>query len=246
MAVNLFLNGSRGRMGQAIRDAVADDSAVQLRAAADLGDDTAALLGGCDVAIDFSFHEATAPLAQLCAGRQIPLVIGTTGHTPPEKESISAAGSAIPIIWAGNYSIGVNLLIHLVGEAAAKLPRRYQTEVFEAHHQFKQDAPSGTAENLIEAILAARGLSRDVLRHGREGITGERTPEEIGVHALRAADIVGEHTVWFAGAGERIELTHRATDRRIFAEGAIHAAKWLCEHPHSPGIYSMRDVLGLT
>lgn len=232
-------------MGLAIRQAATDDPDFSLQAMADIGDDPLPLLDGCDAAIDFSFHEATAPLAAACAERALPLVIGTTGHSDEEKAAILAASERLSIVWAGNYSIGVNLLIHLVAEAAAKLPSRYQTEVFEAHHQFKKDAPSGTAENLIEAILEARGLDRSVLRHGREGMTGERTATEIGVHALRAADIVGEHTVWFAGAGERVELTHRATDRRIFAEGALHAAKWLSETPRDPGVYSMRHVLGL-
>ncbi|MGF1530433.1 MAG: 4-hydroxy-tetrahydrodipicolinate reductase [Puniceicoccaceae bacterium] len=242
----IFLNGSTGRMGQAISAAVASDPDLVIEASGDLEHHGFEGLSACDVAIDFSNHAATLPLAQQCAAHHLPLVIGTTGHLNSERHLLEALGSRIPIVWAGNYSIGVNLLLYLVENAARILPSSYQIELFEAHHQHKVDAPSGTAENLLSTILAARNLDHSQLRHGRHGITGARTSEEIGVHSLRAADIVGEHTVWFAGSGERLELTHRATDRSIFALGALQAAKWLLEATPSPGIYSMREVLGLT
>ena len=149
----------------------------------------------------------------------------------------------MPCVWAGNFSVGVNLLFALTRRAAAVLGSDFDTEVIEMHHRFKKDAPSGTAARLLEIILEERKLSADSLRHGRSGLTGERRPTEVGVHALRGGDVVGDHTVLFAALGERLELTHKAGDRAIFARGAIRAAQWVAKQ--KPGVYDMQDVLGL-
>jgi 4-hydroxy-tetrahydrodipicolinate reductase len=170
-------------------------------------------------------------------------VIGTTGHGPEEKAELLALARRSPCVWAGNFSVGVNLLFALVRRAATVLGDEYDAEVVEMHHRFKQDAPSGTATRLLEIILAARDLDPRALRHGRHGLVGARSPKEVGVHALRGGDVVGDHTVIFAGPGERLELTHRASDRAIFAQGALRAAHWVVGQP--PGVYDMQDVLGL-
>ena len=162
---------------------------------------------------------------------------------PHEKARLFAAAAAIPCVWAGNFSVGVNLLFALTRRATAVLGAYYDTEVIEMHHRLKKDAPSGTAERLLEIILEERKLTRSALTHGRSGIPGERPLGEIGVHALRGGDVVGDHTVLYAGIGERIELTHKASDRAVFARGAIRAANWAREK--SAGIYDMQDVLGL-
>jgi len=140
-------------------------------------------------------------------------------------------------------SVGVNLLFDLAGRVARALGEGYDVEIVEMHHRFKKDAPSGTAARLLEIILEERKLTADALRHGRKGITGERQPTEVGIHALRGGDVVGDHTVIFAGLGERIELTHKAGDRVIFARGALRAAQWVTTQ--KPGVYDMQDVLGL-
>ncbi|MGE9293777.1 MAG: 4-hydroxy-tetrahydrodipicolinate reductase [Puniceicoccales bacterium] len=240
--VKVLLNGARGRMGQAIQAIAANDD-VEIVAAIDMGDDPTPGLEACEVVIDFSFHEATAPLAKLAAEAGKPLVIGTTGHTPEEKEAISACSSQVPMVWAGNFSTGVNLLFYLVGKAAQTLGREYHPELIEMHHCHKKDAPSGTAEHLLEILREARSLTQEQEAHGRHGLVGERPEDEIGVHALRGGDVVGDHTVIFAGPGERIELTHKASDRRIFAQGALRAANWVYGKP--PGLYRIQDVLGL-
>ncbi|NBD38263.1 MAG: 4-hydroxy-tetrahydrodipicolinate reductase, partial [Verrucomicrobia bacterium] len=173
----------------------------------------------------------------------IPLIIGTTGHSEPERKSILEATALIPIVWAGNYSVGVNLLLHLAETAGKVLADRYDAEITEVHHRHKKDAPSGTALALAEALQAAPSLAEAGLRHGRKGETGERSGSEIGVHALRGGEVIGEHTVFFFGEHDRIELTHRAADRRIFASGAFRAAHWASGQ--EPGLYDMRDVLSL-
>ena len=147
------------------------------------------------------------------------------------------------MVWAGNYSVGVNLLFALTRRASAVLGSDYDAEVVEMHHRFKKDAPSGTAARLLEIILEERKLTAEALRHGREGITGERTSTEVGIHALRGGDVVGDHTVLFAALGERLELTHKASDRGIFARGALRAASWVVTQ--KSGAYDMQDVLGL-
>ncbi len=244
MPLKILLNGARGRMGVAIINVAEANDAI-IHAACDAGDDPAALVADCDAIIDFSFHEVTAGIAELAAQHNLPLVIGTTGHTDEERAAIlQAVDGKIPVVWAGNYSVGVNTLNYLTRKAATILGEQYEPEVLEMHHHHKKDAPSGTAERLIEILRDAYELGKDQVVHGREGLVGARPRKEIGVHAIRGGDIVGEHTVYFCGDGERIELTHRATDRKIFAQGSVRAAHWAVGK--APGIYNMEDVLGLT
>jgi 4-hydroxy-tetrahydrodipicolinate reductase len=243
MALRILLNGSKGRMGQAILAAAPGAGAVVARQL-DAGDPLApAMLAGIEVVIDFSSHEATAPLAKLAAAKKIPLVIGTTGHTPEERKAITAFAKKIPIVWAGNYSVGVNLLNFLTRRAAETLGPAYNVEIIEMHHRDKKDAPSGTAEKLLAVVREARHLAEDKVVHGRHGLVGARPPDQIGVHALRGGDVVGDHTVMFAGNGERLELTHKASSRAIFASGALQAAQWV--QGRQRGLYGMDDVLGL-
>lgn len=197
----------------------------------------------CDVIIDFSAPAATMELLDLAESYQKPLVIGTTAFTDEQKNRIEEASKNIPLILSPNMSLGVNLLFKLTELASKALNSDYDVEVFEAHHRFKKDAPSGTAKRLVEIIHNNfPGLNDAVEYYGREGITGERTTREIGVHAMRGGDIVGEHTVYFAAMGERIELTHRASSRDTLARGAVLAAEFLVTR--KPGSYSMFDVLG--
>ena len=212
-------------------------------AAIDAGDDAQPGVAACDVIIDFSSHQATEALLEKAIAAKKPLVIGTTGHNAADKARLRTRAAAVPCVWAGNFSVGVNLLFALTRRAAAVLGSDYDAEVVEMHHRFKKDAPSGTAARLLEIILEERKLTADALRHGRQGITGERQPTEVGIHALRGGDVVGDHTVMFAALGERIELTHKASDRGIFARGAVRAAQWVVTQPL--GVYDMQDVLGL-
>jgi 4-hydroxy-tetrahydrodipicolinate reductase len=242
MALRLLINGAKGRMGYALLDA-ARELNLPVGAALDAGDDLATGLAKADVVVDFSSHRATQPLLELAVAQKKPVVIGTTGHASEEKKALLALAAKIPCVWSGNYSVGVNLLFALTRRAAGVLGSDYDAEVVEMHHRFKKDAPSGTASRLLEIILEERKLGADALRHGRQGITGERQPTEVGIHALRGGDVVGDHTVMFAALGERLELTHKAGDRAIFARGALRAAQWVVAQP--PGIYDMQDVLGL-
>ncbi|MEZ4984123.1 MAG: 4-hydroxy-tetrahydrodipicolinate reductase [Saprospiraceae bacterium] len=240
--MNILLNGSKGRMGQAItRHALEYD--VFIAASLDRDDDALAAMPHCDVVVDFSFHTATVPLLELAAEQGKPVVIGTTGHQAAEQAAIRTLSQQIPVVWAGNYAIGVNLLFYLTEKAAAILHSDYHPEIVEMHHRMKQDAPSGTAMNLAEAILRGRGWQQDALTFGRQGITGERPDQQVGIHALRGGEIVGDHTVIFAGPGECLKLQHTASDRRIFAQGALTAARWVRNRP--PGLYNMQDVIGL-
>jgi 4-hydroxy-tetrahydrodipicolinate reductase len=212
-------------------------------AALDAGDDMAAGIAQGAVIIDFSSHLATTEVIRLAVAAHKPLVIGTTGHPATERKRLLAKAAKVPCVWAGNFSVGVNLLFALTRRAAKILGPDYDAEVVEMHHRLKQDAPSGTAARLLEIILEERRLTAAALRHGRSGITGARTTTEVGVHSLRGGDVVGDHTVMFAGPGERIELTHKASDRGIFARGALRAAQWVVAQ--KPGVYDMQDVLGL-
>ncbi len=243
MSFRILLNGYQGRMGQAML-AAAPGAGVEVARRLDAGDAlTAAAFEGVDAAVDFSSHEATAALAKLAAKCHVPLVIGTTGHTPAERQAITALAKKTPIVWAGNYSVGVNLLNFLAQRAATVLGPRYNVEIVEMHHRDKKDAPSGTAEKLLALVREARGLGAESVTHGRRGLVGARPEEQIGVHSLRGGEVVGDHTVIFAGDGERLELTHRASSRAIFAVGALHAARWV--KGRQPGLYGMEDVLGL-
>jgi 4-hydroxy-tetrahydrodipicolinate reductase len=223
--------------------AAAKDMSLPVGAAVDVGDDLRAALPLCDVIVDFSSHAATRAVLEAAVVARKPIVLGTTGHAAEEKKQLLALASQVPCVWAGNFSIGVNTLFALTRRATAILGADYDTEVVEMHHRFKKDAPSGTAARLLEIILEERKLSAEALRHGREGITGERRQNEVGVHALRGGDVVGDHTVIFAALGERVELTHKASDRGIFARGALRAAQWVVHQP--AGVYDMQDVLGL-
>ena len=229
-------------MGQAIASA-AKEADCEVVCACDMGDNPESGIATCDVVIDFSFREATAPLAKLCAKYKKPLVIGTTGHSQEQREEILACAKEIPIVWAGNYSIGVNLLNYLTKIAARVLPESYDIEIVEMHHRFKKDAPSGTAEKLLNIVKEARSLQDSEVIYGRHGLVGERPARQVGVHALRGGSVVGDHTVIFAADGERLELTHKASDRKIFALGALRAANWL--KGKAAGLYGMEDVLEL-
>jgi 4-hydroxy-tetrahydrodipicolinate reductase len=242
---NIIITGAKGRMGQMlVACAGRHPEQFQVVGQIDLGDDLLAVIREADVVVDFSFHEATAGIAAVCAEHGKPLVIGTTGHTAEEKAQSAKHQAHIPIVWASNYSTGVNVLFWLTRKAAEVLGPGFDLEVIEMHHRFKKDAPSGTAATLAEILAQVRGWPLEqALRHGRRGITGERTATEIGMHSLRGGDVVGDHTVIFAAAGERLELTHRASSRETFAQGALRAAQWVVRQP--PGLYDMQDVLGL-
>ena len=242
MPLRILINGAKGRMGHALTSAAAD-LGLTIGAAVDAGDDLAAGLKAADVAVDFSSHSATQVVLELAIAQRKPVVIGTTGHSAEAKKKLLILAAQVPCVWAGNFSVGVNLLFALTRRAAGVLGSDYDAEVMEMHHRFKQDAPSGTAARLLEIILEERKLTAAALRHGRSGIPGARTSTEVGVHALRGGDVIGDHTVMFAGLGERIELTHKASDRAIFARGALRAAQWVVGQP--PGVYDMQDVLGL-
>ena len=207
--------------------------------------DLAALLarGGADVVVDFTSPEATAAHARLCAAARVPLVVGTTGLEGAHREALAAAARVVAVVAAPNMSVGVNVVLRAAAQLAQLLGEGYDVEVVEAHHRMKKDAPSGTALRLAEDVAAALGRTREDLVLAREGQVGARTPREIGVQSLRGGDVVGEHTVFFFGDGERVELTHRATSRDQFASGALRAARWAAGR--APGLYDMADVLGL-
>jgi 4-hydroxy-tetrahydrodipicolinate reductase len=202
-----------------------------------------ALDAGAQVVIDFTSAEASVEHARLCASRGVPMVIGSTGFSPDTRSEVASAAMSIPVVLAPNTSVGVNVVIQVAAQLARVLGEGFDVEVVETHHKMKKDAPSGTALRLAEVLAQALGRTGDDLVFARKGWVGPRTPNEIGVQALRGGDVVGEHTVFFFGEGERVELTHRATSRDQFAKGALRAANWVVAQP--PGIYDMADVLGL-
>jgi 4-hydroxy-tetrahydrodipicolinate reductase len=231
--------GAAGRMGQAIASVAASENA-EIVAKSDLGDRITS--ADADVLIDFSSAAATEAVCDAAMKSSAALVIGTTGHSAKEKQAIETAAQKIPVVFASNFSIGVNALFSLTEQAAKILGENFDLEILETHHRLKKDAPSGTAKTLAEILQRARNTEK--LRHGREGMIGEREKSEIGIHSVRGGDVVGDHTVIFAGQGERVELTHRASSRETFARGALRAAQWVIGK--SPGLYDMRDVLGLS
>jgi 4-hydroxy-tetrahydrodipicolinate reductase len=242
--LRLCIHGSQGSMGQALIRCAAEDPELQVTAEVDTGDDFTAALAQCDAVIDFSATHITPQVAQACAAAGKVLVIGTTGHELPEREQINKAAAKIPLVFSPNYSVGVNTLFWLTRKAAEILGPDFDLEVVEMHHRLKKDAPSGTARHLAEILAEVRKLDyAESARHGRAGIVGERHNDEIGVHAIRGGDVVGDHTVIYAAPGERLELTHKASSRDTFARGALRAAKWASTQP--PGLYDMQDVLGL-
>ncbi len=240
----IIINGSKGRMGHALVACADRFPDLTIAAQLDVGDDLKAAMGQGDVVIDFSSHDATVGVAALCAAQGKSLVIGTTGHSDAEKLQIKGHIAKIPVVWSANYSTGVNTLFWLTRKAAEILGPGFDLEIVEMHHRTKKDAPSGTAATLAEILAGVRRQQlAEVLRHGRKGIVGERTDAEIGMHALRGGDVVGDHTVIFAANGERLELTHKASSRDTFANGALRAAQWVVGQ--KPGLYDMQDVLGL-
>jgi 4-hydroxy-tetrahydrodipicolinate reductase len=244
MSVRVAIAGSNGRMGRALQDAARASEGISLASAFDIGDDVKAALAGADVLIDFTRPEGTLAHVAACRELRRAIVIGTTGFTLAQVESIREASRAIPIVMAPNMSIGVNVALKLVDLASRALGPDYDVEVFEIHHKHKVDAPSGTALKLGEVAAAARrtSLEKDGV-FARHGTTGERPQGAIGFSAARGGDIVGDHTVFFAGPGERVEITHRSSSRATYAQGALRAARFL--HGKPAGLYGMDDVLGL-
>jgi 4-hydroxy-tetrahydrodipicolinate reductase len=242
--IRLQVHGGNGRLGQAI-----------VRLAKASGDYEVSISGrkeefsepreAREVVIDVSQPPGTMEMAVHCAAAGIPLVIGTTGHSSAQLDKLRGEiAPQIALLLSPNFSVGVNLLFWLTKKTSQVLGPDFDAEIVELHHRLKKDSPSGTAKRLGEIIAQTRSLEYEkATRHGREGLVGERTSDEIGVHAVRGGDIVGEHTVYFAGTGERIELTHRASSRDTFAKGALRAARWLIGKP--PGWYEMQDALGL-
>jgi 4-hydroxy-tetrahydrodipicolinate reductase len=240
----VIIAGSKGRMGQALLACAARMPEIHVAGQVDVGDDLGGIIEKCDVVVDFSFHEATRGIAELCAEHKKALVIGTTGHSAEEKSKIAKLKLKVPMVWSSNYSTGVNTLFWLSRKAAEILGSSFDLEIVEMHHRMKRDAPSGTALSLAQILAEARQLSlNEAARHGRQGMVGERTGSEIGIHSVRGGDVVGDHTVIFAATGERLELTHKASSRETFANGALRAAIWVAEQ--RPGLYDMQDVLGL-
>lgn len=266
MTIRLAIAGVSGRMGRTLLETIAMDADCALAGAIDragspmTGQDAGAAYGAltgvhvmdnieaalqnADTLIDFTRPDASFMYLDACVAQQKSIVIGTTGFDEAGTERIQAAARQIPIVFAPNMSVGVNLLMKLAELAAGVLREGYDIEIIEAHHRHKIDAPSGTALGLGRAV--AKTLQRDLATcavYGREGVTGERAADAIGFATVRGGDIVGDHTLLFAGIGERIELTHRASSRATFALGALRAAKWL--QGKAPGLYDMRDVLNL-
>lgn len=265
--VRIIVAGAAGRMGRRICALASEYPGLKLTGAferethPDVGRDVGEVAGegalgimlarsltsvvdAGDVVIEFSSPEATLANMRIAADKGVGMVIGTTGMDKAGQAEIAGLAKRIPCVYAGNMSLGINLLLNVVGLVARSLGDDYDVEVIEAHHRMKKDAPSGTA--LMLARAAAGALGRDLDADGvfeRHGIIGERKPREIGVQTIRAGDIVGEHTVMFGGMGERIEITHRVSNRDTFARGALKAALWL--EGRKPGLYDMQDVLGL-
>ncbi|AXE31301.1 4-hydroxy-tetrahydrodipicolinate reductase [Chromobacterium phragmitis] len=263
---NIVIVGASGRMGRALIESVLNTEGVRLHAAIDRADsgfigqdaglfcgrgsgvsissDFISALDGADAVIDFTRPEGTLEHMLACVERGVRMVIGTTGFDDAGKTAIREASDKIGIVFAANFSVGVNLTFKLLDMAARVLDEGYDIEIIEAHHRFKVDAPSGTALRMGEVIADA--LGRDLKQcavYGREGVTGERDPQTIGFATVRGGDVVGDHTALFAALGERVEISHKASSRATFANGAVRAARWLSMRPH--GLFDMQDVLGL-
>lgn len=268
MTTNIAINGANGRMGRALVQACMENSHAKLvaaivRSGSESEGADAGLVAGiapadvslsCDkthvakdshVWIDFTLPEGLIDALQYCVANRIPMVIGTTGLSEQQKQAIYNAGNDIPIVFAPNMSVGVNLCLSILQTAAKTLGEDYDVEIVEAHHKNKVDAPSGTALRMGEVIADALEVNlADKAEYTRYGNIGARQPGTIGFQTIRAGDIVGEHTVTFAGIGERVEIAHRATSRLTFAQGAVRAAIWLVGKDN--GVYDMQDVLGLS
>jgi 4-hydroxy-tetrahydrodipicolinate reductase len=233
-------------MGQALVAAAMENPSLELVGTIDSGD-ALDVIASCDAVIDFTHADATLPALEKCMELGKIIVIGTTGHSNDIRNRISEASKSIPVIFSPNYSVGVNTLFWLTKKAAEILGPDYDAEVVEVHHRLKKDAPSGTARRLVEVLNEAYGLDYEKdTRHGRVGMPGERTRSEVGVHAVRGGDVVGDHTVMLAAPGDRLELIHRASSRETFARGALRAALWARDtRKNQAGLYDMQDVLGL-
>jgi len=265
--IKAIVSGAAGRMGQELIRAIFSSPDFVLSAALEkkghplLGKDAGTVAGvgelsvlispesefekcGGDLLIEFTFPEPTLKHLEAASKKKMPAVVGSTGFSPQQKQELELFSRKIPILLSPNMSVGVNLLFSLAAKAAQVLGPGYDIEVVEAHHRNKQDAPSGTAIRLAEVLARARGWNlSEVACYHREGKTGIRPDKQIGIQTVRAGDIVGEHTAVLAGAGERIELVHRASSRQTFASGALRAARWILNKP--PGLYSMGDCLGI-
>jgi 4-hydroxy-tetrahydrodipicolinate reductase len=224
--VRVLLIGAAGRMGKTIIDLASSDPKIDIIARCDLGDPIESAMKSCAVAIDFSHADVITEICRAASQHRKPLVIGTTGHSKEQRKMIEETAQSVPIVFASNFSIGVNVLFWLTRKAAEQLGSDFDAAIVETHHKMKKDAPSGTAKTLAEVLKAAGKI-----------------PSEIPIQSIREGDVVGEHTVILSGPSERLELTHRAANREIFARGALRAAKWIINQ--SPGLYSMQDVLGI-
>jgi 4-hydroxy-tetrahydrodipicolinate reductase len=222
--VRVLLIGAAGRMGKTVLNLAQGDREIEIAAECDLGDSIEAAMKNCDVAIDFSHADSVDEICRAALHHGKSLVIGTTGHSQQQRKTIEETAHSVPIVLASNFSVGVNVLFWLTQKAAELLGSDFDPEIVETHHKMKKDAPSGTAKTLAEIL---------------EPVRNARIP----IKSIREGDVVGEHTAIFKGPGERLELTHRAGSREIFALGALRAAKWITKKP--PGLYSMQDVLGL-
>ncbi len=243
--LRVAIAGRSGRMGGLLTQAVNAADDVVLSAAFDQGDDVRASLAQAQVLIDFTRPDGSLAHLALCRELGVNAVIGTTGFTPAQKAAIAAHAEHVAIVMAPNMSVGVNVVLKLLDLAARALDESYDIEVIEAHHRHKVDAPSGTALAMGETLAAARGLDlRQCAVFAREGVTGERKASAIGFSTIRGGDIVGDHTVLFAGTGERIEITHKASSRATFAQGSLRAARFVATQ--RSGLFDMNDVLGLT
>lgn len=239
--IAIAVSGASGRMGQAVLRQIEMHDDCRLAATVDRSKDVQAL-SGVDVVIDFSGAGGFDRALALCAARQIALVSGSTGLGASQFAAAREAAQRIPLLWASNFSLAIALLRRLTATAAATLGAEYDVEISETHHRNKIDAPSGTALALGEAVADARGQPlAELACYQRQGIIGPRPPGEIGFSVVRAGDVVGEHTVMFAGPGERLELIHRATSREVFARGAVRSARWIAGR--TPGWYDIVDVL---
>jgi 4-hydroxy-tetrahydrodipicolinate reductase len=224
--VRVLLVGGAGRMGKTVRDVARSDPEVEIAAQCDLGDGIDVAMKDCDVGIDFSHANAIDEICRGALRHGKSLVIGTTGHSPAQRTIIDEAARSVPVVFASNFSVGVNVLFWLTRKAAELLGPDFRPAIVETHHTMKKDAPSGTAKTLAETLKSA-----------------QKSQREVPIESVRKGDVVGEHTVIFSGLAERLELIHRAASREIFARGALRAAKWIVAKP--PGLYSMQDVLGL-
>ncbi|MBL7031991.1 MAG: 4-hydroxy-tetrahydrodipicolinate reductase [Nitrospira sp.] len=265
--LNITVSGATGRMGTRIISLLLDIEDLKLAGALerqgheelsrDIGeiigagslgikitDDIKAIAETSDVIIDFSSPSATIEGLKSISDKPVPVVIGTTGFSKDEIEYIRLYAQKTPVVFAPNMSVGVNLLLKVLADIAKVTKDDYDVEIVEAHHRLKKDAPSGTAMKMAQVLASAleRNLDEDAV-YARHGLIGERTQKEIGIQTIRAGDIVGEHTVYFGGLGERIEITHKASSRDTFARGALKAAQWV--YKQTPGLYDMQDVLGL-